>query len=136
MKTRILPVLLLWALFGASDIANAQLPTRDQAPDSAQPQPPVTNTGPNGNGGAPLTQAGLSDCGGNCACAASCNHGSCWQKFTAWLCYKALPVPPCACQRVCNYEYYPRLCNYFLHPAAFIEGGSPSPGCQNCGGNR
>jgi len=151
MKTRIIPVLLLWALLCATAIANAQVETQETAPveiqetaqvetkesqpDTLPPPNLVPQSQPTSSAAAPMPQA--APCGGGGpTCASGGCHGSCWDRLMAWLCYKAQPVPPCACQRVCNYDYYPRLYTYFLLPSAFTGGGSSSPGCQNCFGNR
>lgn len=134
MKTRILPLLILLAVFGLTSGVQAQLP--EAPPPRKVADTPPTTYAPAQNqvdavSYAPLpVQDHLPT--GKCANGNCYNtQGSCLERFVKWLCYKPLPASCCNCQRTCSYDCYPPLYNYFLPASAFT--GGHGAGCQNCG---
>src|SRR5688572_10050451 len=123
MMSRVLLILVAWAVVGVSGVAGAQVNGTQPPP----PQPVLQNhvppaNGPvNGNGGCPS----CGDCHG---------HGRrgflhcLWD----WLTYCPLPVPPCTCHHSCNCEYYPPLYTYFLPQTYYTNGqAGHGPGCHH-----
>ncbi len=130
MKTRILPVMLV-VLLGVTGVARAQV--------AEAPPPQIVP-----NGGLPpanVVPAGATVPNGGCNGCASCGtdgcwpnrHGNCVEHFFNWLCYRPLPLPPCACRHTCSCyctvpNYY-----YFLPPSAFMGPNWLAPCCgANC----
>jgi hypothetical protein len=150
MKTRILPLLLLVAVFGVTGSARAQEQPPQQTPPNDPPayrmipasyqQLPgfAANGTANGaaNGAAP--GAGTGTCTDN-GCGNSCGYGSCGgtclERLAKWLCYRPLVRTSCDCGTPCRCCYYPSLYQYFL-PASAFTGEGVSPGCQNCWNSR